>query len=199
MIRPIFGRLAQLLNLEQLCGDITDATEQAEIFAALQTGKDCLAELQRQVSAEDVERLMDETSELVEVQVRGCHLYRCRTGFAGERISSTDVVLSLRRLFTSGQSEIDAMLAGSVGGEVDLLDEDEIEAELAELVGGGAKTAASAGKNEAKDEKDVLPEAPTGAILPVAPSGALEAAAAAATAGTADKQKEKKKRIAVAS
>jgi len=58
----------QLDNLEQLCGNLEFAQIEAKVVDGLKAGNESLKQLQKMMSLEDVEKIMDETREAVEYQ-----------------------------------------------------------------------------------------------------------------------------------
>lgn len=58
----------QLLNLEQLTGSIEFAQVEQQVFLGLKKGNEVLAELQKEVSIEEVEKLMADTAEAIDYQ-----------------------------------------------------------------------------------------------------------------------------------
>ncbi|GAB5372969.1 hypothetical protein AAMO2058_001709800 [Amorphochlora amoebiformis] len=57
-----------LINVEKLVDSIEYASMQKQIFDAMKAGNECLSELNREVSLEEVEKLMDETEEAIAYQ-----------------------------------------------------------------------------------------------------------------------------------
>jgi len=58
----------QLDNIEQLCGSLEFAQIEAKVVDGLKAGNESLKQLQKIMSLEDVEKIMDETREAVEYQ-----------------------------------------------------------------------------------------------------------------------------------
>jgi len=59
---------AQLDNIEQLCGSLEFAQIESKVVEGLKAGNESLKQLQKMMSLEDVEKIMDETREAVEYQ-----------------------------------------------------------------------------------------------------------------------------------
>ena len=58
----------QLLNIEKLCTNIEYALVEKEIMQGLQSGNDALKELQKEMSLEKVEQLMQDTEDAIAYQ-----------------------------------------------------------------------------------------------------------------------------------
>jgi len=54
-----------LLNIEKLVDSIEYASMQKQIFEAMKAGENCLSELNKQLSLEEVEKLMEDTEEAI--------------------------------------------------------------------------------------------------------------------------------------
>ncbi|KAK9812682.1 hypothetical protein WJX72_001804 [[Myrmecia] bisecta] len=95
---------AWLLNVEQMLANVESAARQSKLFSAMKQGHAALKELQKEVTVEDVEQLMEDTAEAKEYEDRVRQLL-------GESLSADEDAAAL--------AELDAMEAEFLKAEIE--------------------------------------------------------------------------------